>query len=326
MIPCFNCQNTRSPNDPFCRACRGKGVLTITTKIQECFNCKFANAWKNPFCLACRGNGYFEVTNPRIQKCFNCSCSNTWNNPHCVACRGNGYFEVKDPNGIQKCFNCSLSNTWNNPHCVACRGNGFISANLSPCPSCSVANKWNNPFCRGCNGKGHVTGSISSAAPSVFAISSPSSAQFDCFLSHDWSADELGRNNHLRARNLKLQLESRGLRVWFDESQMSSNILDSMTNGIDNSRVFLVFVTQAYLNKVNGSETRDNCKLEFNYAYQRKSPSKMLPIVMESRMLNTRSWQGIVGAALGSTLYDDFSDDSKISTVCDSLVEKINRL
>jgi len=72
-----------------------------------------------------------------------------------------------------------------------------------------------------------------------------------------------------------------------------------MANGIDNSSCILVFITKKYMDKVNGDNEEDNCKLEFNYASRHKTACKMIPIVMEERMLNSRIWHGELGMVLG---------------------------
>ena len=78
-----------------------------------------------------------------------------------------------------------------------------------------------------------------------------------------------------------------------------------MTRGIDNAQCTVVFVTQRYMNKVDGDDPNDNCQLEFNYATNRKSANKMVAVVMEERMRNTNNWVGELGMVLGPRLYVD---------------------
>lgn len=71
------------------------------------------------------------------------------------------------------------------------------------------------------------------------------------------------------------KLESLGLKVWFDDKEMMTgeDIHQQMSNGIDASRVILVFVTKSYIKKVSGngpSGNSDNCLYEFRYATQAK--------------------------------------------------------
>ena len=43
-----------------------------------------------------------------------------------------------------------------------------------------------------------------------------------------------------------------------------------MVEGIENSDVIVVFVTEAYRDKVNQSDGRDNCLFEFKHAFEQK--------------------------------------------------------
>ena len=48
------------------------------------------------------------------------------------------------------------------------------------------------------------------------------------------------------------------------------NVIDKMTEGIDNAMSVVVFVTRRYSDKVAWKNSRGNCKLEFNYATNTK--------------------------------------------------------
>ena len=67
-------------------------------------------------------------------------------------------------------------------------------------------------------------------------------------------------------------LTARGIKPWFDGERMQDNIPQQMANGIDQSTCVAAFVTRQYMDKVN-SEAADNCKMEFQYAVQRKTQS-----------------------------------------------------
>ena len=135
--------------------------------------------------------------------------------------------------------------------------------------------------------------------------------QTQCFLSHDWGTDALGRNNHERVHGINEGLKKRGIITWFDAEQMSGDIVDRMCEGIDNTSCVLVFVTANYMGKVGGSNVNDNCKREFGYAVRRKGSDRMLSIVMEPGMRNPGDWTGPVGMALGGVLYSDLADDKE---------------
>ena len=86
------------------------------------------------------------------------------------------------------------------------------------------------------------------------------------FLTHDWSIDELGRDNHERVRLVNKALQSRGLKTWFDSDKMAGDVKEKMTDGIDTTCCVIVFVTQNYMDKVAGKGPKgmdDNCLYEF---------------------------------------------------------------
>jgi hypothetical protein len=134
----------------------------------------------------------------------------------------------------------------------------------------------------------------------------------DVFLTHDWGIDELGQANHERVAAINKELKSLGFVTWFDSS------------GINNSSVIIVFVTQRYMNKVNGSDANDNCRKEFKYAAQKKSSTQMIPVVMEPRMKDIRgTWDGLMQMELGNILYVDFSNDNDFQSAIQQLKAEI---
>jgi hypothetical protein len=149
----------------------------------------------------------------------------------------------------------------------------------------------------------------------------------DVFLTHDWGIDELGRSNHDRVAVINKELKSLGFVTWFDSDRMTGDVVDQMISGIDNASVIIVFITQRYMNKLNGSDANDNCRKEFRYAAQRKSSTKMIPVVMESRMKDIRSnWSGVLQMELGNILYVDFSGDDDFQSAIQKLkAEILNR-
>eukprot|EP00286_Rhodomonas_abbreviata_P010778 CAMPEP_0181316764 /NCGR_PEP_ID=MMETSP1101-20121128/16071_1 /TAXON_ID=46948 /ORGANISM="Rhodomonas abbreviata, Strain Caron Lab Isolate" /LENGTH=411 /DNA_ID=CAMNT_0023424037 /DNA_START=17 /DNA_END=1252 /DNA_ORIENTATION=- len=151
---------------------------------------------------------------------------------------------------------------------------------------------------------------------------------FTGFLTHDWGVNEDGSQNHERVKAIHKSLSKRGLRFWFDEVQMKGNIQDQMAAGIDNSKVVIVFVTQRYKDKVSGTDNKDNCKLEFQYAQLQNKP--MLAVVMENRMKDTSKWKGTFGMILGQHLYFDMtrylSNDAAIEQGVTQLIAMINKI
>lgn len=147
----------------------------------------------------------------------------------------------------------------------------------------------------------------SSGAGQQASLSAPNSllpsGKTDAFLAHSWA-----NGNHERVAEVNKGLQRRGVRTWFDSDRMAGQIRKTMAEGIENTKCAVVFVTEAYRDKVNGHDMRDNCQYEFTYAVQQLGPQKMIPVVMEKGMRDPRGWKGQLGGELGSLLYIDFSD------------------
>ena len=152
--------------------------------------------------------------------------------------------------------------------------------------------------------------------------------EWDCFLSHNWGPDGLGRDNHQRVMRLCSELCKRGVRCWFDAANMSGDINQAMSEGISKSRYCLTLITTDYMTKVEGRGPNgddDSCKFEFDLACLKRGTKCMLPVVMEPICLNTRSWSPKVGGKLGMKLYVDFSSDSpdQLDAAVTKLVEQM---
>merc|ERR1712070_178476 len=120
--------------------------------------------------------------------------------------------------------------------------------------------------------------------------------------------DEEGRDNHARVSEINEGLKARGIETWFDsQGDMKGNTLQAMTKGIDECDLVVVFVSRAYVYKCN-KEDNDNCKFEFEYAFNQKQVSRMLVVAMERDCADPKTWIGPVGAALGTQLYIDCKD------------------
>ena len=150
----------------------------------------------------------------------------------------------------------------------------------------------------------------------------------DVFLTHDWGTDENGRSNHARVSVINAALKQRGYVTWFDEEKMEGNIVSAMCEGIENTRVVVVFVTKNYMEKLAGHNEADNCKMEFGYAANKRTGAFMLPIVMEKRMKTPKLWIGPLGFTLGGVLavrmFFDFSDETKFFEGIEDMARQIN--
>jgi hypothetical protein len=76
---------------------------------------------------------------------------------------------------------------------------------------------------------------------------------------------------------------------------------------------------------VNGTEDRDNCRYEFTYGVEQKGPQRMVPVVMEERMLNAREWKQELGAALATKLYVGLisDDEEEFNARCEEIYQRI---
>ena len=128
------------------------------------------------------------------------------------------------------------------------------------------------------------------------------------FLSHAWRPDDEGRDVHARVRAVSVELNRLGHSTWLDEERIADDVDASMARGIDACRAVVVFVTRAYVEKVNAAASRphltDNCYKELSYALIAQRP--LLPVVFERSMRDVRAWPpGVAKMNLGSKMYVD---------------------
>ena len=147
--------------------------------------------------------------------------------------------------------------------------------------------------------------------------------KFMVFFSHDWGKDQLGRDNHDRVVKIFRALADRGIVGWLDEKYMQGDIDEAMCRGIDESVLFVLFITKRYLDKTASKNPQDNCKKEFNYAKQKVGSKRMLCVVMEPQCLDTNTWPGQVAMHMGSKLYFDLAGDQDFDVKMDLLADNL---
>ena len=134
----------------------------------------------------------------------------------------------------------------------------------------------------------------------------------DIFISHAWKNDNHGRDNHSRCKLLCDKLIEEGFKVWFDSYDMHGNIDKSIIKGINNSKIFIVCLTEVYINKINEgvllNKINDNCFKEWNYALF--SNKIIIPVMMEESMHSIWEKNGILQLYLRSVIYLDILDDN----------------
>ena len=68
----------------------------------------------------------------------------------------------------------------------------------------------------------------------------------DIFITHNWGTDNSYRDNHARCKELANILVNRGYSVWFDNFDIIDNIDKNIIEGINNSKVVLICLTENY--------------------------------------------------------------------------------
>jgi len=156
-------------------------------------------------------------------------------------------------------------------------------------------------------------------------MSTDNTKSFDLFLSHNWGKDSLGRDNHNRVAKLNDALKKAHVITWFDAEQLGGHIGQAMTDGIDSCEQVAVFVTRRYIDKVATKYgLEDNCRLEFDYSARRRGISNLIPIVMEPKCLELKTWNGVLGASLANQMYIDFTEDDKLDTCVREILKRVH--
>tara|TARA_B100000575_G_C22970410_1_gene560199 strand:- start:289 stop:897 length:609 start_codon:yes stop_codon:yes gene_type:complete len=133
----------------------------------------------------------------------------------------------------------------------------------------------------------------------------------EIFISHAWKFDSLNRNNHIRCKKICDKLNLDGYKTWFDHYNMNGNIDKCIMDGIDNSKVVIICLTEEYINKINNGilydKINDNCLKEWNYTLFKQKP--IIPVIMEPAMKRIWNENGIIQMYLKTHLYIDLITD-----------------
>ena len=146
----------------------------------------------------------------------------------------------------------------------------------------------------------------------------------DIFITHNWGSDNNNRDNHLRCKELASLLINRGYSVWFDNFDIVDNIDKNIVEGINNSKIVLICLTEKYCNKIsNGAINQvisDNCYKEWNYSLS--TGKKIIPIVLEENLFKLKSSE-IIQMYINSIFYIDMSKNitDNIDLLCKSLLK-----
>ena len=146
----------------------------------------------------------------------------------------------------------------------------------------------------------------------------------DIFISHNWGLDSVGIDNHKKCKIIADELILRGYSVWFDENDMVKNIDDKIMEGINNSKIVIICLTEKYCKKIEDGvryqRINDNCYKEWNYTLLKSK--KIIPIIMEKDLMNKPASQ-IIQMYINSIFYIDMSEsiNENIELLCKDLKE-----
>jgi len=106
------------------------------------------------------------------------------------------------------------------------------------------------------------------------------------FVSHAWGVEQA---NHKHVSKLVRELERIGLVVWFDEERLSRRMAGEISDGLNDSFLYLAYINKDFLEKIDSARTSDGidwCSVEFSSTMRRQGPHKSLCVVCEPEFLN----------------------------------------
>lgn len=148
---------------------------------------------------------------------------------------------------------------------------------------------------------------------------------FHCFLSHVWrnvtQKSKVGDNidlhsnhgqqpivinTHKQVKVVKDNLEVNKIKCWFDDEQIFENTPKDILSGLVNSTAIIVFITEAYLDKI----TRPNeyVASELDFAIKVRKANAIIPVVLSpsGQCLDPKNWPSQLDS-IKQTNYIDFS-------------------
>ena len=125
----------------------------------------------------------------------------------------------------------------------------------------------------------------------LLLLLSSDTEKYDVMLSYQW-------DSQVFVKGTKDFLETNGLRVWMDIEEVFGNINTRMQNGINNSKIIILFITKKY-------DESHNCCKEFNYADKKRKI--IIPVKLEH--YDPKSELDLI---IGNKRYYTFVDNSNI--------------
>jgi len=77
------------------------------------------------------------------------------------------------------------------------------------------------------------------------------------------------------------------------------------------AKTVIVCLTDTYKQHINSANERDVVRKHFRFVVDERGPQVIIPVVMDTSLLNQREWQGELQASIGRHLYVDMCDDQR---------------
>jgi len=130
------------------------------------------------------------------------------------------------------------------------------------------------------------------------------SEKTDIYISHDWGFDDVGRDHREYASKFNQSLKDQGYITWFDADRLKIEIDELRSYGVRGTQVVMILISKNYVDKVTKKDSSDACFHEFLSITKALEEGKTLtldniiPIVIESKMLDSSSWTGDIGKTI----------------------------
>lgn len=129
--------------------------------------------------------------------------------------------------------------------------------------------------------------------------------KFQVMISYNWANQEL-------AISVAKFLKEKNINIWIDVEKMEGSTLETMASAVEESTVVLLFVSRKY-------KESPNCRLEGEYAYQRRKD--IIPLLAEK---DYRA-DGWLGALLGTKLWYDINSPTSLQESCEQIYKVLEK-
>ncbi|KAJ3330334.1 hypothetical protein HDU76_005912 [Blyttiomyces sp. JEL0837] len=151
-------------------------------------------------------------------------------------------------------------------------------------------------------GKEEVLGSVDSVVDESGGAANLEDLS-DVMISYEWSSGKA------LAKKIKQELETRGLRVWFDEEKMRANMYERMAEAITQSTVITPILTAKYSVWTLFGNKSPNCKRELSYAADLRKHIEPTRALRDGEKLDP--WVSLVTAGIIYYSFDNPEDPTK---------------